>query len=206
MVTPARSLMALSTRRLPLIERPRSPCSTCQSHLPYWTMKGSFEVIALAQRGERLRVGRPRAEQRPHRIAGREVDQREDAEGDDEQERHGDGQPPEDEADEIRARSPLRSEIAVEPGDRAPPGVQPVAALLEAVALARIDDELGRHAALEQRGVELLRLAERRAAVLARRAGSGSASSACRAAAAASGRARRRGCASRVSGPPLMKP
>ena len=65
--------------------------------------EGIVQVVALAERRERLRVGRPRAEQRPHRIAGREMNQREDAEGDDEKQRHGDGQPPEDEADEIGA-------------------------------------------------------------------------------------------------------
>ena len=31
MVNPARSVMTLSTRRLPLIERPRSPCKTCRA-------------------------------------------------------------------------------------------------------------------------------------------------------------------------------
>ena len=60
-------------------------------------------MVALAERRERLRIGRPRAEQCPDRIARRKMNQRENAEGDDEKERHGDGQPPEDEADEIGA-------------------------------------------------------------------------------------------------------
>jgi len=38
-------------------------------------------------------------------------------------------------------------------------------AFLEAVAFARIDDELRLHTALMKRGIEFLRLAERRAAV-----------------------------------------
>src|SRR6266478_9468072 len=57
--------------------------------------------------------------------------------------------------------------MAIEPGDRAAPGIEAMGALLQPVPLARIDHELGRDAALDQPGVEFLRLAERRAAILA---------------------------------------
>ena len=87
----------------------------------------------------------PRAEQGAHRVAGREMDQREDAEGDDESSGIGHREPPQDEADETAAAHHRRGpEIAVEPGDRARARRRAVGALAEAVALARIDDELRR--------------------------------------------------------------
>src|SRR4051812_10054882 len=57
--------------------------------------------------------------------------------------------------------------MTVEPVHRAAPGAEAMRALLQAMALARIDDQPGRGALLDERAVEFLRLVERRAAVLA---------------------------------------
>jgi len=62
-----------------------------------------IQMVALAQIGERLGVGRACTEQGAHGIAGREMHQREHAEGDDEQQRHGDRQPHQDEVCNTRS-------------------------------------------------------------------------------------------------------
>src|SRR5262249_27542381 len=55
--------------------------------------------------------------------------------------------------------------MAVEPGNGPSPGIAPVAALLEAVALPGIDHQLAGAAALHEGSMEFLRLTNRRAAV-----------------------------------------
>src|SRR5262249_60046956 len=57
-------------------------------------------------------------------------------------------------------------EVPVEPGGDALPGVDLVLSLVPAVALARVEDELGLAAGLDERVVELDRLGDRRAEVV----------------------------------------
>src|SRR4051812_28721412 len=77
----------------------------------------------------------------------------------------GRGRPPSQGA----GASPLtrRPEVTVEPGERALPRVHAMSALPQAMALARVGRDLGGDTLLAQAGVEFLRLAERRAAILA---------------------------------------
>ena len=168
MVTPARSLIALSTAAVAVDRAAEIALQHLPEPLAVLDDEGIVQVIALAESGERLGVRRPRAEQRPHRVAGREMDQREDAEGDDEEERHGDGQPPEDEANEIRAAHRSDSEIAVEPGDGSPRR-RPAGGRVPGSHGLRADRRPAPPSTprSRKRGIELLRLAERRAAVLA---------------------------------------
>ena len=62
------------------------------------------QVKLLADRRDGLGIGRTRADQRADRVARREFHQGEHAERDQEEERHGDGEAPQDEIEEPRPR------------------------------------------------------------------------------------------------------
>ena len=204
MVTLARSLIDAQDQAVAVDRAAEIALQHLPQPLAVLDDEGIVEVIALAQVGERLRVRRPRAEQRAHRIAGRQMHQREDAERDDEQQRDGDRQPHQDQARDARLgssrrlhdsdRTRRRRAAPCPGGGRAPGSHGPRADRPPARRARRAP---ARRCRIPGPG---------RAACSgpARRARSGSASSACRGGTAASGRSRACGTFSSLSGPPTM--